>query len=206
MNKYLRPACRFGFTLAEVVITLTVIGVVAALTIPIVLTNTQERQLVTGAQKAFNTIKTAQRATTQTQGDVTGWDKEDFEKFLKNFSTIKDCGTSGTGCFSDTSLLGTGGRTFVTGDGMLWGYNTSKKLMFVDVNGLKKPNKVGLDIFVFEFRDQITDSSRQATAPGFVPFGHGLSSSKIDEECVKSGYACTAKVLSEGVMKYKLAN
>lgn len=48
---------KFGFTLAEVLITLAIIGVVAALTIPTLITNYQKRQYVTGLQKSYAQIQ-----------------------------------------------------------------------------------------------------------------------------------------------------
>ena len=45
-----------GFTLAEVLITLTIIGVVATLTLPALMSNTQEQQAVTAFRKSMNTL------------------------------------------------------------------------------------------------------------------------------------------------------
>ena len=45
-----------GFTLAEVLITLAIIGVVATLTLPSLIANTQEQQAVTAFKKAMNTL------------------------------------------------------------------------------------------------------------------------------------------------------
>ena len=45
-----------GFTLAEVLITLAIIGVVATLTLPALMSNTQEQQAITGFRKAMNTL------------------------------------------------------------------------------------------------------------------------------------------------------
>ena len=45
-----------GFTLAEVLITLAIIGVVATLTLPSLMSNTQEQQAVTAFRKAMNTL------------------------------------------------------------------------------------------------------------------------------------------------------
>lgn len=45
-----------GFTLAEVLITLAIIGVVATLTLPSLMSNTQEQQAVTAFKKSMNTL------------------------------------------------------------------------------------------------------------------------------------------------------
>ena len=48
-----------GFTLAEVLITLSIIGVVAALTLPSLMTNTGEQQYKTALKKGLNTLSEA---------------------------------------------------------------------------------------------------------------------------------------------------
>ena len=50
---------RFGFTLAEVLITLTIIGVIAAMTIPTLLSNTSDQEYKTALKKAVSTINQA---------------------------------------------------------------------------------------------------------------------------------------------------
>ena len=45
-----------GFTLAEVLITLSIIGVVAMMTLPALMTNVQEQQAKTGLKKGLNTL------------------------------------------------------------------------------------------------------------------------------------------------------
>ena len=45
-----------GFTLAEVLITLAIIGVVATMTLPAVMTNTAEQQAKSALKKGINTF------------------------------------------------------------------------------------------------------------------------------------------------------
>ena len=48
-----------GFTLAEILIALTLIGVIAALTLPGLIGDTQHRDISTSVKKAFNTLNNA---------------------------------------------------------------------------------------------------------------------------------------------------
>jgi prepilin-type N-terminal cleavage/methylation domain-containing protein len=48
-----------GFTLAEVLITLAIIGVIATLTLPSLISNTAEQQAIAGFRKAMNTLNEA---------------------------------------------------------------------------------------------------------------------------------------------------
>lgn len=52
-----------GFTLAEVLITLAIIGVVAALTIPSVIVRTQQQEFKTAAKKAYSVLSQAVQLT-----------------------------------------------------------------------------------------------------------------------------------------------
>ena len=53
---------RFGFTLPEVLITLGIIGVVAALTIPNFIENYNKRATAVRLKKTYNTLATAIQA------------------------------------------------------------------------------------------------------------------------------------------------
>ena len=57
-----------GFTLAEVLITLTIIGVVATMTLPALMTNVQEQQAKTGLKKGLNTLTEAAQMTQAVDG------------------------------------------------------------------------------------------------------------------------------------------
>lgn len=49
----------YGFTLAEVLITLAIIGVVAALSIPSVTSNGQQQEFKTGLRKAVSVLNSS---------------------------------------------------------------------------------------------------------------------------------------------------
>lgn len=80
-----------GFTLAEVLITLAIIGVVATLTLPALMSNTQEQQAITGFRKIMNTLN----EVAQMNAAVDGFD----------FSTIAvTTAPSARGVYSDGVL------------------------------------------------------------------------------------------------------
>ena len=64
---------RAAFTLAEVLITLGVIGVVAAMTIPTLIANYQEKQTVSQLTKAFANISNAYQMAKIEYGELSGW-------------------------------------------------------------------------------------------------------------------------------------
>lgn len=59
LNKYNSLHNKSGFTLAEVLITLVIIGVIAALTIPTAINNTKEQELKSQFAKAYSTVSQA---------------------------------------------------------------------------------------------------------------------------------------------------
>lgn len=62
---------QFGFTLAEVLITLGIIGVVAAMTIPNLMTKNQQRETVTKLERAISVFNQAYKMSFDELGDVT---------------------------------------------------------------------------------------------------------------------------------------
>ena len=64
-----------AFTLAEVLITLGVIGVVAAMTIPTLITNYEKKVTITKLKKAYSTINQAMKLSVSENGDYSSWPK-----------------------------------------------------------------------------------------------------------------------------------
>ena len=108
-----------GFTLAEVLITLAIIGIVAAMTIPTLVGNAQKTQYITGLKKAYAETTEALKLMASDYGcpddlSCTGLfgnsaTSDTFaNEFKKYFKLAKDCGSTydvndeKTKCFADT--------------------------------------------------------------------------------------------------------
>ena len=65
---------RAAFTLAEVLITLGIIGVVAALTLPTLITNYREKQRVIQLKKTYSTLQQAFVRAQEAHGELQYWD------------------------------------------------------------------------------------------------------------------------------------
>ena len=63
-----------GFTLAEVLITLGVIGIVAAMTIPTMINNYQKKVTVTKLKLAYSQLYNAIKLSEVDNGNFNGWD------------------------------------------------------------------------------------------------------------------------------------
>jgi len=79
---------KFGFTLAEVLITLGIIGVVAAITIPGLITNYQKTQTVTKFKKVYSMLNQAYKLSVAENGDSGAWETSpdiDASEFFKRY-------------------------------------------------------------------------------------------------------------------------
>ena len=65
---------RFGFTLAEVLITLGIVGVVAALTLPVLIGNYKKAQTISKLKVAYTLINDAFKLAVVDYGDMKTWD------------------------------------------------------------------------------------------------------------------------------------
>ena len=203
-----------AFTLAEVLLTLAIIGVVAALTIPAVITKVTNAQFVTGAKKAYNTLKSIEQKAAIDFGDRTLWDPslsetEYFNKYYKPYlDVLKDCKDDGEeGCWGAQYRYLNGGQidpshnnlgyNIITSDGMSMKFDIYTRwnvTISVDVNGPKGPNVWGKDVYAFEHCFYI----------GMKPFGSHYVTADIEDKCYSggSGDMCIVKVLSEGKINY----
>ncbi len=64
----IKPCSNKTFTLAEVLITLGIIGVVAALTLPAIVSTTKNKELETGLKKGYSTLAQALKMYEQENG------------------------------------------------------------------------------------------------------------------------------------------
>ncbi len=166
-----------GFTLAEVLITLAIIGIVAALTIPSVIRNYQEQQYKAAFRKAYREATQAwNMAIAQNPGVFTGkggWSctwpdgttvdynvKDARADVLKaQMKVIKSCPNQ-NGCwpltyerYGEIPFNESYKQFFwITADGVCWSvpwYTLDVSHLVVDTNCEKGPNKIGKDIFSF---------------------------------------------------------
>ena len=166
-----------GYTLAETLITLIIIGVIATITIPTMIGNAGRKNLDAGVAKAYYTLNQAldlmkadgayvpkcyygfNFESVEKDETLNDFSKcEDFyKKFVKKINTVKVCDGSSSGCTYDGfnsagggCEFGSGAGAFVTTDGMLFIlYQSTSPTFLVDVNGAKGPNKWGYDMFTF---------------------------------------------------------
>ncbi len=78
-----------GFTLAEVLITLAIIGVVAAISIPSVISNSQQQEFKTGLRKAVSVLNSAITMNMAIDGETPYENKTLPQYLMRHMSVIK---------------------------------------------------------------------------------------------------------------------
>lgn len=167
-----------GFTLAEVLVTLSIIGIVAALTLPTLLTSIQDQQYKTAWKKQYNVMEQATRQLVDAYNgniyilfynDWNGFASEHhlIPKISQYLSVVKTCdnianpGICWASATTDLSGIPTAsngmgshypGDGVILSDGTLVGFGPQQGYGYtyiqVDVNGIKPPNTYGKDIFM----------------------------------------------------------
>jgi len=73
-----------AFTLAEILITLAIIGIVAILTIPNLINNYSEKETVTKLKKIYSVLNNAYRLAEVENGPITSWFDNEAEMYQKD--------------------------------------------------------------------------------------------------------------------------
>ena len=166
-----------AFTLAEVLIVIGIIGIVASVTLPNLSKNTSDADAVAKVKKTVATLQTSLDMAKDKYGeDISTWtasDSSDADKATRMgtrlaefLSVSKICGlNTNQGCFSSSS------STSVTGSAAMNSFDKNSNyykiilndkvsvafgssFMYIDVDGPNKGlNKRGQDLFYLNYRD-----------------------------------------------------
>lgn len=164
-----------AFTLAEVLITLGIIGVVAAITIPTLIAKNQKTQTLAGLKKSYAMLQTMYQKALTDNGDITSWGLDGgatsetnlYNTFAQYLNISKSCGITDTPsqCWAyGYNLDGSNGADYPRTGCIYALLNDGSSLalrdltsggvpyvhIYIDMNGLKGPNKWGIDRFAFE--------------------------------------------------------
>ena len=213
-----------AFTLAEVLITLGIIGVVAAITLPTLIKNYQKQVYVTQLKKVVNTLENNSRKILADEGVDSLQDtplyspdldekrnfklnKEYFEKHYKLTplsesteyaimmkSIFDDVGSTTDNYYSNDGAC----ITTLNGQSAFLYYDHFN--IIVDINCAKRPNKVGYDRFAILFNDN--------NGSLYTEESESMCTSNIDYEDedeaagalkhIVVGYYCFCKIVEDG--------
>jgi len=146
-------------------ITLGIIGVVAAITIPILVGNYQKKVTVERLKAAYTTLAQAIQLSENDNGPVSDWEfptgHGDPNNFLDRYimpylQKIGQVSTvTQTEEYSMKTIDGRGSSTgqwriLSNGTAIMQNTGSTYAWIFIDINGLKGPNRYGKDIFMTE--------------------------------------------------------
>ena len=204
-NSLLSALKKSAFTLAETLIVMGIIGVVAALTLPNLNSSTGDKEKVTKVKKIYSNLNDAMGRAIAVYGPYSDWilgDPNYDEDILRIAGRLmefmkfsKDCGTNNSGnssCFSGSNI-GIGlNYSFITSEGT--GVAIATNGIYVDIDGPNKgTNTPSKDIFAFN----INNESGEIT-----PYGD-ISMSTLSCGCfTNKSFECTAWVVNMDNMDY----
>lgn len=195
---------RHGFTLAEVLVTLGIIGVVSAMTVPTLMQNYQRKSYVTQLHKVYNELsqavvmyQTDRNAVNLTEAGLNSLDA--ISNFFKNyFKVVQDCGNDSTPCFADAykkisgvdSQFYCNNNCIVLASGASIGTNNELRdgqtiiaQIVVDVNGQKGPNVFGRDAFsLFLYKNGVIDDLIGADVSDDENYDWGIATAPLSKE------------------------
>ena len=209
-----------AFTLAEVLVTLGIIGVVSAMTVPSLMQNHQKKTYVTQLHKVYNELsqaamrfQTDNNAVNLKEAGINS--QAGLDNFIKtSFKIVQDCGADSTPCFAPNSeykkISGVAAEgtylaayvTLASGASLGYSYNTGNAAYIakidVDINGQKGPNIAGRDMFALKLYNNglIDDGDDVNPAPLTKEQREGIYNSS----CISSSASwrgCFGKILND---------
>lgn len=159
---------KFAFTLTEVLITLSIVGVISAMTVPTLMSKYQKEAQTVQIRKASQEFANAIDMYITNEGKAslaaTGI-FDDVDGFItSNFKRIKDCGANDTSCFATNyrsidntknSAMNCAGNSHTLANSASICVTAVKNngnpylTVVMDTNGAEKPNIGGRDMFTF---------------------------------------------------------
>lgn len=160
-------ADREGFTIAEIVVAMLVLGGIAMILMPVLFNNAQEQITATSLNKTYSTFQQTARSVGLliSKGQIVASpnDADTFFQALQQTAKVVEQTKNVTyfeGYTTDitdeaTNFAANQADTVVLKNGVFVSSKTynGTNYIVVDTNGLREPNKVGKDIFFFEVKN-----------------------------------------------------
>lgn len=202
---------KFAFTLAETLVVMGIIGVVAALTLPNLNSSTGDKEKVAKVKKIYQNLTDAFGRAKSVYGPYTEWcisldsvhcNERVMQRITEFMKISKNCGTSAN-CMPSIIKYLTGTETgltddaykCITADGTAIGFDDDGEIV-VDIDGLKGSNFYGKDIFRF-YLDKDDDELHP-----FAP----TDEDRLKEMCFKYGDECAGWVIQNENLDYLKAD
>ncbi|MDD3150321.1 MAG: prepilin-type N-terminal cleavage/methylation domain-containing protein, partial [Candidatus Gastranaerophilales bacterium] len=194
-----------GFTLSEVLVVIAIIGIIASITLPTVLSGTNQAENIVKWKKVYANLTQVTLLIIQENGDfkgilATGQNEELKNLYMEHFNYIKSCpNVIADDCWPGTVNLGgtplmdslSDNAGFIAADGTIYTFDYERSacslqlstltnpycgIISVDINGNKGPNEEGKDIFgVYIFQNGLKPYGFEDEVPCENNIGLGCS-------------------------------
>lgn len=213
-----------AFTLAEVLITLGIIGVVAALTIPGLMTAYNKHIVETKVSKSYSTLNQFVKLAQEEYGEMSTWDKDmSGEEYIKHYITpfmkvqvlckdFKQCGfptnsdsqwrymRGGFGSYANPKYSGR--IPFYGMDGVLYTFSRAKAGMHAVDNDKTLIIDINGGKMPNTFGKDVFFFYRLEDENVVVPYCYNKSTDYINKDCSKKGVGlCCAMLLKQNGWK-----
>ena len=208
-----------AFTLAEVLVTVGIIGVVSAMTVPTLMQNYQRKSYVTQLHKVYNEF---QQALLQYQTDRNALNlteaglnsQANLNTFMSTyFKVVQTCTNSLTPCFIDQNsykkMNGTAlANAYTVSNAYVLASGASVRFLYsvsgdkignimVDINGKQGPNILGRDLFTIAvYKNGVLDDTAAA-----APLSETERNTLYTSNCTGTGganvWGCFGKILND---------
>ena len=211
---------KYGFTLAEVLIALVIVGIVAALVISPLINTYVESSTVAKVKKGLSILGQAKKLAETQSGSVDGWEFEEepsstsaaqFFSYLKpHLSIAKDC-VSFTNCLPDYNVKYLKGTpwsnfsvhsqyyTFVLADGSIMLFRTLDGKCNTTTSGYQ-------NVCAMFFYDTNADKEPNTLGKDFFYFFFTKDGvfPNLTDDCYKNstGYGCSGYIIKNNNMNY----
>lgn len=219
-----------GFSLAEVLLTLSVIGIIAAVTIPAVFYDTSKDKLTAGLMKAYRELDNATKQIINETGEeslVNVFNNATVmrDKYKNVMSVSKTCTTAVGSCWPSSwkTLGGRNGSTIVAEPGAILadgsclafrvddkacdnafykinGNNAQCGWIAVDINCASGPNMFGRDIQFFKIAKDGLHPGGASNDQWATPTNVYCDPANATDG--NNGKGCAARVIKDGTMNY----
>ncbi len=208
-----------GFTLAEVLVTLGIIGVVASITMPTLVQNYQKKAFATQLHKVYAELSQALLKYQNDRNAVNFGEaglnsQEKMIAFLNEYlKVVQKCEAKATPCMAPSyrKLSGVNGFVATTstncfalasGASLCPRYSSNVMYFMVDVNGAHGPNVQGRDFFtLFVYRNGVIDD-KVPDGVTTVPLTAAQRETQFQSGCLGSTgndlHGCFGKLLNDG--------
>lgn len=202
-----------GFTLAEVLITLGIVGVVSAIVIPKLISKYDKFIIETNLKKTYAELNNVIKMAEAENGSFEGWDFSAYadnivDKYFAPYMKLTPCrsskcavfngfpswyaptATAARGSLQPTNILykaynSSDGRVFIFMSEYYKDWNGKVLQIIVDVNGNRGRTVMGQDVFMFSLCNFRGITNRLKVGPG-ASWSETHSTEYLTENCIKS--------------------